>query len=537
MRRFINFVAILVAILAIFPLYTHYKAVAAPIPPGVYLGGLDLSDLKNTNDIRQHLQQVYDQPIAVRFGDQQLALRPQDVDFQIDADQMIAEAGRYLNGSAFLDIAAREALGFTQKRRDVPVRFTMNGQKVRAWLQNVATQYNHGPQPARVLPPAPNWAEGGSPAAGLPPGFVGAYDRDWLWMPGSPGYTLDVDASVPVIAAALTNEHKRVADLVLQETPPPPPSMSDLQQALNDYLSNFPGFAAVYVHDLRTDEEATVDADVSFSGMSTLKIGIATALMHLLKNGIEADNPKVDQVGQWLDLALGESNNQAANLVLTYLGGGDIFAGTRRFTEFMRSLGFKNTYMQSGYEAKTQLPEIPTPGNQRTDWNTDPDTNLQSSPADMGRILSAVYECTQGKGLLMERYPNDFTPDECRTILFYMTHDEFQELIWAGLPRPWDAWIVHKHGFAFESHSDVALVWGPTGPYVLSIFLYRKGWMDWATSNGTMKTISRITWNFFAFRQKQLGIKTPPPPFTLSPPPGYSKIKDYIPVASRAFQK
>jgi hypothetical protein len=178
-----------------------------------------------------------------------------------------------------------------------------------------------------------------------------------------------------------------------------------------------------------------------------------------------------------------------------------------------------------------QLPQISTPGNQRTDWNTNPDSNLQSTPAEMGRILSAIYECTLGKGLLIEQYAGDITPDECLTILFYMSHDEFQELTWAGVPRPQDTWIVHKHGFAFESHSDVALIWGPTGPYVISVFLYRSGWMDWSTSNSAMKTVSRITWNFFEFQKEQATLARLTP-IVLAPPPGYSEIKEYIPMVS-----
>ena len=117
------------------------------------------------------------------------------------------------------------------------------------------------------------------------------------------------------------------------------------------------------------------------------------------------------------------------------------------------------------------------------------------------------------------------------TILFYMTHDEFQELIWGGLPSKSERWIVHKHGFAFESHSDVALIWGPTGPYVLSIFFYRSGWMDWATSNSTMQGISRGVWRFYEF-QRTLTADEPPPMPLLKPPPGYRKIKEYIPVVS-----
>ncbi|NJN84684.1 MAG: serine hydrolase [Caldilineaceae bacterium] len=252
--------------------------------------------------------------------------------------------------------------------------------------------------------------------------------------------------------------------------------------------------------------------------------------MQQQENGIQADDPVSYEVGQWIDFALGESNNYAANLLVRQLGGGDIATGARRFTEFMRGLGFVNTYMQSGYDVEVQLAQIPTPGNQRTDWTTNPDTNLQSSPADMGRLLAAIYDCTQGTGLLLETYGDQFTPEECKTILFYMSHDEFQEMLWSGLPQPQNAWIVHKHGFAFESHSDVGLVWGPTGPYVISVFLYRSGWMDWGTSNNAMKDVSRIVWNFFEFKAAQSD-EEPPEPLELTPPSGYVPLNNFVPAA------
>ncbi|MEZ4870446.1 MAG: serine hydrolase [Caldilineaceae bacterium] len=531
MRRFTIFVILLIAIFALFPLYTHFKVIAAPIPPGVYLGGLALSDLKDVAEIRTHLEGLYDQPIAIYFDETRLPLLPQDVDFQVDVEQMVQEAAQYLDGPTFVDIAMREALGFPQKRRDVPVRFTLDIDKLRAWLTSVAAAQNHPPSPLRGLPPALAWDGGAAAMPDAPTGFVGAYTEDWRWQPGRPGQTLDVEASIPPIVAALTSETKREAQLVLQEEAPAPPTLVDLQRVLNEYTADFPGFAALYIQDLSTGEEAAVDADVSFSGMSTLKIAIVTAVMEKLAHGISADDPDSEHVGQLIDYALGESNNYAANQLLTWLGDGNIGAGVRHLTDFMHSLGFVSTYMQSGYDVDVQLPQIPTPGNQRTDWNTNPDTNLQSTPAEMGRLLVAIYQCTQGQGLLIEYYGATLTPDECETILFYMSHDEFQEMLWAGLPDSHNAWIVHKHGFAYESHSDVALIWGPTGPYVVSFFVYRSGWMDWATSNSRMKGVSRAAWRFFAFRQQELNLAAPAAPL-LAPPLGYAALKEYIPVAS-----
>ena len=189
----------------------------------------------------------------------------------------------------------------------------------------------------------------------------------------------------------------------------------------------------------------------------------------------------------------------------------------------MRTLGFENTFMQSGYDAQVQLAEIPTPGNTQDDWDTNPDSNLQTTTREMGELLTDVYLCTQGTGRLLEVFPDTLSPEECGYVLFYLGRDEFEELLWSGLPRPADAWILHKHGFAFETHSDVALVWGPTGPYVISLFLYRAGWMDWPTSNTAMKDVSRITWNFFEYRQKFMEDE-PPLPIELPPPPAYVPV-------------
>lgn len=522
MSRLIQWTLVAIAILSLFRFYTRFKEFAAPIPPGVYLAGLELSALKDSAEMRAHLEQIYMRPVAINYAGERLWLEPSEVDFQVEAEQMVWEGSQYLNGTPFIDIAIREGLGIPQTMRDVPLRFTLSHDKLRAWLAKLATEQDRPPQPSRVTPPIDRWNEGVTVDSDLPAGFVGTYTRDWRWSTGSPGYELDIEASFPTIIEALTKDEERFVDLTLIETSPPLPSVDDLAEALNSYLSNFPGFAAVYIQELETGEVATVDADVSFSGMSTLKIAISAAVMAQI-DGLPAGDNRAFEIGQWIDFALGESNNYAANLLIQFLGGGDTNAGTRAFTNFMRELGFENTYMQSGYDAQTQLAQIPTPGNQRDDWSTNPDPNLQSTPREMGEMLTAIYHCTQGKGLLLEIFPDDITPDECEYILFYLGHDQFQELLWSGVPRPEDAWFLHKHGFAFESHSDVAIAWGPTGPYVISVFLYRAGWMDWNTSNDTMKAVSRITWNFFDYRSELLE-KEPAPPIELSVPPAYVPV-------------
>ena len=460
-------------------------------------------------------------------------LRPEEVDFAVDTAAMLAEAQQYLDGPDFVDIALRKLAGIPQRRRDIPARYSFDAQKLATWLWRVGEELNHPPQPGRVLPPQWNWrTEGGVREAGdeerdsltayatLPATFVGAAQRSWQWTSGTVGQTLLIDESAQSILDALGSMDARTAHLALQESPPPPLSMAELGRELNAYTSDFPGFAAIYVQDLTTGEEATVDVDVAFSGMSTLKIAIVSEVFRQMA---DFEN---EAVGQWIDYALGESNNAAANRLLQWVGDGEIYAGGRRVTEMMRALGFTNSYIQTGYDDKSILSKIPTAANSRTDWNTNPDTHLQSTPAELGRLLAEIYRCQAGEGLLLETFGGEITPEECGAVLFYVSHDEFTEMVWGGLPRPSQSWIIHKHGFVNEAHSDLALIWGPSGPYVIAVYLWRAGWMDWPTSNRTMKEISRIVWNFFAHKSMSEGIEAPPP-LTLSPPPNYIPVNTY----------
>ena len=536
MAGFLRFALPLLALLSIFPLYTRYKAAAAPIPPGVHLASLELSHLKDPADIEVVMAAGLGQPIAVYYDDTRLVLRPEEVDFAVDTAAMLAEAQQYLDGPDFVDIALRKLAGIPQQRRDIPARYSYDAQKLATWLWRMGEELNHPPQPGRVLPPQWNWrTEGGVREAGeeeggesgsltayatLPATFVGAAQRSWQWTSGTVGQTLLIDESAQSILDALGSMDARTAHLALQESPPPPLSMAELGRELNAYTSDFPGFAAIYVQDLTTGEEATVDVDVAFSGMSTLKIAIVSEVFRQMA---DFEN---EAVGQWIDYALGESNNAAANRLLQWVGDGDIYAGGRRVTELMRALGFTNSYIQTGYDDKSFRSKIPTAANSRTDWNTNPDTHLQSTPAELGRLLADIYRCQAGEGRLLETFGGEITPEECRAFLFYLSHDEFAELMWGGLPRPSQSWIIHKHGFVNEAHSDLALIWGPSGPYVIAVYLWRAGWMDWPTSNHTMKEISRIVWNFFAHKSMSEGIEAPPP-LTLSPPPNYIPVNTY----------
>jgi hypothetical protein len=351
------------------------------------------------------------------------------------------------------------------------------------------------------------------------------------WLPGTPGQELDVEASIPLVLAALASTDQRMADLALTPVAPPPPVMADLQAQLPRVLDTFPVFTAISVHDLTTGEVAQADGDAAFSAMTTLKPALALALLEELPNGIAAGDAQAQQVGEWIDRAIGQGDDTAANAALAWYGGGDEAAGARRLTAFLQRLGLPNTFIQSGIGATIAGPPLVTPSNQRERPNTRPDANAQTTPDDMARLLGAIYDCTLDQGILRATFSTTISPQECADVLFYMTHNELRDSLWRGLRDYEEQWIVHQHGLSFQQHGNAALVWGPAGPYAISIFIYNPGLTDSSTSNAAILDLSRMVWDFFAFRRAAGGADPGAPP-VLAPPAGYTAIDQYAPSAA-----
>jgi hypothetical protein len=542
--RYWYFTISVLVLLALFPLYTNYKQLAAPIPPGVHIDGVDLSRLKDPAAIQAVLEPPLTEPLGVRFQQTMLVLKPEEVGFTPDFSATIASAGRYLEGFDFVDIAVREAIGLPQQTRNVAIQATLDEARLRTWLQQVSNQFDYPPRPPRVrLPESAIAAVAATPVVTatdiitttevltLPaPIPTPAPIRELTWIPGEPGYQVDIDASAALLRAGFASLHERTVDLALAAESPPPPAMADLAEQLPRVLDTFPAFSGVYVRDLQSGDEAQVDGDAAFSGMTTLKLPLAVAAMERLPAGIAKDDEAAQQVGEWLDRAIGQGDDAAADQLLGWLGEGNVAAGATTLTAFMQRLGMENSYIQGGFTA-APLPVIATTANQREKPNTRADSNIQTTPGEIGRLLASIYECTQDTGPLRETFPNTLTPEECSQILFYFTHNELRDFLWRGLPEWDDKWVIHQQGLSLWQHGDVALIWGPTGPYVVSVFLFNPGLVYWDVANGAGVDLSRMIWEFFEFRRAE-GAPVAGDPPELAPPPGYKQIDTYFPSAA-----
>ncbi len=112
-----------------------------------------------------------------------------------------------------------------------------------------------------------------------------------------------------------------------------------------------------------------------------------------------------------------------------------------------------------------------------------------------------LEECSRGGGTLLAAFPGQLTAAKCRQALAYMALNDANDLVTKGLPP--GTLMVHKHGYSAETHGDNALVWGPEGPYVLSVYLHAPGWLELAVSSATMSDLSRAVWNYYTVLKQE----------------------------------
>jgi beta-lactamase class A len=442
----------------------------ARIPAGMTLSGVPVEGATRQEAI-ERLLGAYNGPIVLHYQDQRLPLSPGNVAFQIDVNATVANLDAELAKSSGITGYLKYLIGQRPGPVDVPVQATYSSQALREFLANMARQYD---RPARPPVPQPS---------------TGSYT------PGEPGYQLDIEASIPAVEAALLSTAGREAALVVNVTEPPPPDFELLSQIIENELASFPGIASVFAKDMQSGAEIAINADVAYAGMSIVKIAILEEAYRYLDQPPDPDTTKI------LTETMTLSGNFTANLLLRMIGEGDSYRGTDVLNASMRRLGLKNTFMATPYDEEVIPPTIVTEANSRTDLNTEPDPYMQTTPADMGLLLEMIYQCSRGGGPLTMIYPGELTADECQAMVDHMLENQLSGeedvpvLIAAGLPGGTS--IAHKHGWVDDTRADAALVLTPGGDYVLAIYLYHPGWVDWEQTNSIMTRISQLVYAFF----------------------------------------
>ncbi len=250
-----------------------------------------------------------------------------------------------------------------------------------------------------------------------------------------------------------------------------------------------------YLKDLRTGETLSFGSNFAFSGTSVAKIAVLAAYYDLV------NIPPDDATAVTIASSMICSENVNTNRILARIGDGDPWLGARRTTEFLDRIGLSHTFIFTPYAPDPFVTPQPAQ-TRRTDIDQStarPDPFYQTTAADMGALLDAMYQCGYGDPaqsvLLTRAGEGRFTPDECRHMLNIMRHNRIGNFIESGTPA--EVIVSHKHGWIDDTHGDAAVVFSPGGDYILVFMLHSPGWLAFPDSELVIEESSREVYNYF----------------------------------------
>ncbi len=447
------------------------------LPPGLEMGNLDVGGL-SVPEATDLLNNHYGSPVVVYHRDERVEILPQEVGFRMDVQGMIDEATAYRDAQEFWPGFVAFLLNHSFTAHVVALRATHDRDLLLERLETLASFLD---KPAKA-----------------PQLLVGAASFQF----GESGYTTDVMDSLPQVEAALYDPDNREVELIVQNEDAPELDLSLLADNIEKQLEAFSGVGSVFVMDLATGEEISVNGGVALSGLSILKIAIFLDTYRVL------DGPPNEYVqGLFIDTAV-HSSNYAANLLLHIIAGEEnTYEGAAQLTNFLKELGLVNTFMAIPYDASptaSRPSTYITPANSDPDLITRPDPAMQTTAEEMGTLLSMIYYCSKDSGLLRFLYPDELTPDDCQAIIDLMVLNEEGNLIRFGVPETVP--VSHKHGWDFVTQGDAGIVFSPGGDYVIVEYVTDpySDWLDHEIGFPVLRDISRATYNYFNFENPNL---------------------------------
>jgi hypothetical protein len=221
---------------------------------------------------------------------------------------------------------------------------------------------------------------------------------------------------------------------------------------------SYPGWAALWVHKLRTGRTAGWNSDASFPAASLVKLGVLAA-------ALDRYGPRPERSSAWpliRDLATWSSND-ASNRLLVLLGGSER-AGARIVEERLHRMGARsstftgNYVLGTAYDAPRPLPFL---------------SYRRTTAHDVGRMLFELHAAATGNGLALRR--TGLTRHEARVAVGLLLSSASGGEN-GGLLRPWSRVpMARKEGWTTKLRHTAAVVYTPSGPVIAVLLTYRPG--------------------------------------------------------------
>lgn len=225
------------------------------------------------------------------------------------------------------------------------------------------------------------------------------------------------------------------------------------------------GTSAFFVESLTSGRGAAWNAGARFPAASTLKLGIAAAVL--------AAHPGVpgtgSSVGGLLHELITVSDDRAANALLIWLAG-STSAGGRRVDALMRSIGLHDSLMYGGYETRTLSGRIPVRVESRPSFGA----GKYTTAADMAGLWRALWLASGDRGPLRRAQPG-LTAAEARHLLWLAAHVRDVPKLDRGLRGRSGIAVLHKAGWNSSVRHDTGLVFWRGGVFAASVMTWGAG--------------------------------------------------------------
>ncbi len=453
-------------------------------PAGMTIAGVPVGGLTPA-EASQRLLEVYTSPVEIFYGDAAIHIDPAVVGFQPDVETMLAAADLQRTSGSFWGGYWDYLWNRNPPAIEIPLSFIFSEERLREYLKNeIAARYDVPPAPAEPIPGTPDSK------------------------PGAPGQTLDIDRAVTLIGDALKSPANRSVALTINRVSAARPTIENLETQLKQIVlaSDFDGLLGFYMMDLQSGQEihfginnkeevSVRPVDVAFTASSTIKVPIVAS--YLINRGSDL-SPEASNI---LSRVLGKSDNAATDLALAAI---DPNVGPLVVTRDMRTLGLQNTFINGFFYvgAPPLSPRPVTPANSRVDVFADPDPYSQTTPSEMGALLTDIYDCAENQGgALIAAFSDKVKPETCQLLINFMAQDKLGSLLQAGVPD--GTFVPHKHGYVpandgvVHDTSDVGIVYSPGGNFVIAIYTYHPVTNIWDVTNPLFANLTKAAYNYF----------------------------------------
>lgn len=322
--------------------------------------------------------------------------------------------------------------------------------------------------------------------------------------PGLSGITFDQGELVNRIKEEITQINRNSIQLELIPIPAIAPTIEQITEQVSSILRNedFSGVVEIYAERMSDHQKIQImnwygeenEPGVAFTAASTMKIPI------MLSTYWREDIPLSEMMQGWIKSMIVYSENDPADRLMEQI---DVIRGPLMVTSDIQSLGLENSFIAGYFYLGAPLLNLyETPANQRSDAFIDPDVYNQTTPEDIGKLLSMIYDCSiDSSATLIRETQGKITQDECYLLIETLDANKMGALMEAGLPEGLK--IAHKHGWSQErdglvhSFSDVGIVYGPEEIFVLTVFTYSSNQLLFDIANPLFARISQTIYNGF----------------------------------------